>query len=142
MVRVILAIMLLLASAGSAFAEAGRSPDITTTADSRMDWDTAYAAQTRGDLDQAILFYDRAIRAGGLSNWRAAALLTDRGIAARVPQRDWQAAVDALIAHNRSGDVASGFVAAIEACGKELAAHFPRTEAATGHELPDRIYVI
>ena len=67
MVRVILAILLLLAAGGSAFAEAGRSPDITAAPERRMDWDTAYAAQTRGDLDQAILFYDRAIRAGGLS---------------------------------------------------------------------------
>ena len=33
-------------------------------------------------------------------------------------------------------------MAAIDACGKELAIHFPRNDAATGHELPDRIYVI
>jgi tetratricopeptide (TPR) repeat protein len=73
--------LLLLEAGGSAFAEAGRWPDITAAPDRGMDWDTAYAAQTRGDLDQAILFYDRAIHAGGLSTWRAAALLTDRGIA-------------------------------------------------------------
>jgi len=69
-------------------------------------------------------------------------IVADEGIAAHVPQREWQAAVDGLIGHIRSGDIASGFVAAIEACGKELASHFPRTDAATGHELPDRIYLI
>ena len=81
MVRVILAIMLLLAAGGSAFAEAGRSPGITTGAQGHVDVDTAYSAQIRGDLDQAILFYDKAIRAGGLSDWRAAVVLTDRGMA-------------------------------------------------------------
>lgn len=73
---------------------------------------------------------------------RYARIVADEGIAARVPQTAWQAAIDVLVAHLRSGDIATGFVAAIEACGKELAAHFPRTDPATGHELPDRIYVI
>ncbi|HMK78328.1 MAG TPA: TPM domain-containing protein [Xanthobacteraceae bacterium] len=73
---------------------------------------------------------------------RYARIIADEGIAARVPQSAWQGAVDALIAHIRSGDLAQGFVAAIELCGKELAAHFPRTDASAGHELPDRIYVI
>jgi putative membrane protein len=73
---------------------------------------------------------------------RYARIIADDGIAARVPQSQWQSAVEALIAHNKSGDIARGFVAAIEICGKELATHFPRTDAATGHELPDRIYVI
>jgi len=73
---------------------------------------------------------------------RYARIVADEGISARVPQNEWQAAIDALIVHIRNGDVASGFVAAIEACGKELATHFPRADAAAGHELPDRIYVI
>ena len=46
-----------------------------------MDWDTAYAARERGDLDRAILLYDKAIRAGGLSDWQAAVVLTERGVA-------------------------------------------------------------
>jgi putative membrane protein len=73
---------------------------------------------------------------------RYARIIVDDGIAARVPQSAWQSAVDALIAHSKSGDIARGFVAAIDLCGKELATHFPRTDAAAGHELPDRIYVI
>jgi len=73
---------------------------------------------------------------------RYARIIADDGIAARVPQPEWQSAVDALITHIKNGDIANGFVAAIDLCGKELATHFPRTDTATGHELPDRIYVI
>jgi putative membrane protein len=70
-----------------------------------------------------------------------ARIIADEGIAARVRQSQWQAAVDALVAHMRDGRIADGFVTAIELCGAELAKHFPRT-AASGEELPDRIYVI
>jgi putative membrane protein len=41
--------------------------------------------------------------------------------------------------------IADGFIAAIEACGDVLAAHFPSTAGASGakrSELPDRIYLI
>ena len=72
---------------------------------------------------------------------RYARIIADDGIAARVPQSEWQAAVDALIAHMRDGRIADGFVAAIELCGSELARHFPRTETSRD-ELPDRIYLI
>ena len=69
-------------------------------------------------------------------------IIADEGIAARVPQAHWQGAVDTLVTHIKNGDIANGFVAAIALCGNELAAHFPRADAAAGHELPDRIYVI
>ena len=72
---------------------------------------------------------------------RYARIIADEGIAARVPQSQWQAAVDALIAHMRDGRIADGFVAAIDPCGNELARHFPRTEASRD-ELPDRIHLI
>jgi putative membrane protein len=72
---------------------------------------------------------------------RYARIIADDGIAARVPQAEWQAAVDALIAHMRDGRISDGFVTAVDLCGEKLATHFPRT--ATGSdELPDRIYVI
>jgi putative membrane protein len=58
-----------------------------------------------------------------------------------VTQAQWQGAVDALVAHMRDGRIADGFVAAIDICGRELAAHFPRAEA-THDELPNRIYLI
>jgi putative membrane protein len=72
---------------------------------------------------------------------RYARIIADEGIAARVRQSQWQAAVDALIAHMRHGRIADGYITAIDLCGAELAKHFPRT-AADRAELPDRIYVI
>jgi putative membrane protein len=72
---------------------------------------------------------------------RYARIIADEGIAARVPQSEWQAAVDALVAHMRDGRIADGFVAAIDACGNVLATHFPRTETSRD-ELPDRISLI
>jgi putative membrane protein len=72
---------------------------------------------------------------------RYARIIADEGIAARVPQAEWQNAVNALIAHTRDGRIADGFVAAIDACGNVLAAHFPRTEMSRD-ELADRIYLV
>ena len=68
-------------------------------------------------------------------------VVADDGIAARVPQKEWQKAVDAMVAHMRGGRIADGFIAAIDACGEKLAAHFPR-KADTRDELPNRVYVI
>jgi putative membrane protein len=70
-----------------------------------------------------------------------ARIIADQGIAARVPQSQWQGAVDALIGQIRGGRIADGFVAAIDRCGKVLESHFPRSET-SGDELPDRIYLI
>jgi putative membrane protein len=72
---------------------------------------------------------------------RYARIIADDGISARVPQAAWQRAIDALVAHMRGGNVADGFIAAIDLCGNELATHFPRGEA-NRDELPDRIYLI
>ncbi len=72
---------------------------------------------------------------------RYARIIADDEIASRVPQSAWQGAVDALIAHMRDGRIADGFITAIDACGDELATHFPRA-AGSQNELPDRIYLI
>jgi len=72
---------------------------------------------------------------------RYARIIADQGIAVRVPQAEWQGAIDALIARMSGGRIADGFIAAIEACGEVLASHFPRSETSRD-ELPDRIYVI
>ena len=72
---------------------------------------------------------------------RYARIIADDSIAARVPQSEWQAAIDALVAHIREDRITDGFIAAIKLCGDELARHFPRTEAKR-EELPDRIYLI
>jgi putative membrane protein len=72
---------------------------------------------------------------------RYARIIVDDAIAARVPQSEWQAAVDALVAHMRDGRIADGFITAINVCGNELEKHFPRT--ATSKDVrPDRIYLI
>jgi putative membrane protein len=72
---------------------------------------------------------------------RYARIIADQAIAARVPQAEWQAAVDQLVGHMREGRIADGFVAAIERCGAVLASHFPVT-AGKANELPDRIYLV
>jgi putative membrane protein len=72
---------------------------------------------------------------------RYARIIADDGIAARVQQTEWQGAVDALVAHMRDERIADGFVAAIDLCADQLAAHFPRDGTAQD-ELPNRIYVI
>jgi putative membrane protein len=70
-----------------------------------------------------------------------ARIIADQGIAAQVPQSEWQSAIDALVAHMSGGRIADGFIAAIDACGNVLEAHFPRSETSRD-ELPDRIYLI
>ncbi len=72
---------------------------------------------------------------------RYARIIADDGISAHVPQAEWQAAIDALVAHMRDDRIADGFITAIEMCENKLAKHFPRS--ATSHDvLPDRIYLI
>ena len=69
-----------------------------------------------------------------------ARIIADEGIAAKVENAEWQAAIDALTAHLRDGRIAAGFTAAIERCGAVLAAHAPPD--GSPNELPDRLYVI
>jgi putative membrane protein len=69
-----------------------------------------------------------------------ARIIADEGIAQKVYQTEWQAAIDTLIEHTRYGQIAAGFVAAIERCGAVLAAHAP-PDGST-NDLPDRLYVI
>jgi putative membrane protein len=71
---------------------------------------------------------------------RYARILTDEGIAQKVPSSEWQAAIDALVRHMREGRTVAGFTAAIESCGAVLAAHAPPEGSA--NELPDRLYVM
>jgi len=69
-----------------------------------------------------------------------ARIVADEGIASRVKDSEWQAAVDELTSHMRNGRVAQGLVAAIERCGSVLAEHAPPSGA--GHELPEHLYVV
>ena len=72
---------------------------------------------------------------------RYARIIADDELASRVLQSEWQAAVDALIAHMRDGRIADGFITAINVCGSQLEKHFPRT-ATTNEARPDRIHLI
>jgi len=72
---------------------------------------------------------------------RYARIVADEGIVQRVPQADWQGAIDALVEHMREGRIADGFVVAIERCADVLATHFPAA-ADDRPELPDRIYLV
>lgn len=69
-----------------------------------------------------------------------ARIIADDGVAERVDQKEWQQAVDMLVAHAREERIGAGFVAAIERCGAILARHAPPD--GTGDTLPNRIYVI
>lgn len=72
---------------------------------------------------------------------RYARVIADEGISARVPQSQWQVAIDELIKHMREGRIGDGFVAAVDVCGKELSKNFPPT-GTSGDDLPDRIFLI
>jgi len=71
---------------------------------------------------------------------RYARIVADEGIAQKVPNAEWEAAIDVLIGHMREGRIAAGFIAAIERCGAVLAAHAPPD--GTSDLLPDRLYVM
>ena len=70
-----------------------------------------------------------------------ARIIVDEGVAEKVPQKDWQNAVDLLTAHMSRDRIADGFIAAIEASGDLLAAHLPPTPDQQ-NDLPDRLFVI
>lgn len=70
---------------------------------------------------------------------RYARIVADDGIAAKIGEDQWRAAIDLLRGHMREGRIADGFVAAIEECARILSAHVP---PGGRDELPDRIYVI
>lgn len=72
---------------------------------------------------------------------RYARIIADEGVAAKVDQKEWQAAIDALTGQMREGHVAEGLLAGIEACGEVLARHAPPGDDPRG-DLPDRLYLI
>ncbi len=71
---------------------------------------------------------------------RYARIIADEGIAAKVHNAEWQAAIDALTGHMRDGRIATGLTAAIERCGAVLATHAPPD--GSPDKLPDRLYVM
>lgn len=67
---------------------------------------------------------------------RRVEVLADRGIAARVPQAEWDAVCRRMEAAFRAGDYRGGAVAAVRGAGDLLAAHFPALRERS-NELPD-----
>ena len=72
---------------------------------------------------------------------RYAEIIADAGINAKVQAEVWSAAVADLTAAVKAGRPADGFVAAIERCGTELAAHFP-PGSLNREDLPDKLVEI
>jgi putative membrane protein len=70
-----------------------------------------------------------------------AEIVADIGIDAKVSQPVWDDAVAALIGKLAQGEVADGFVVAIEKCGAVLAEHFP-PGALNRNELPNKLVEI
>ena len=70
----------------------------------------------------------------------AAEIVADRGIAARVPQAEWDAIMATMTAAFAAGRCQDGATEAVQAVGDLLARHFPGDAAAAArrNELPDR----
>lgn len=71
---------------------------------------------------------------------RHVVVLGDEGIDAVVEPETWEGVTRAALDGVASGDLAGGLVAAVEACGRVLAEHFPWTDG-DRNELPDRLEV-
>jgi putative membrane protein len=72
---------------------------------------------------------------------RHAEVVADQGIYEKVSPEIWVDAVTALLEGARSGDIAGGFVRAVEICGAVLAKHFPPCEK-NPNEISDRLIEI
>jgi len=72
---------------------------------------------------------------------RRVEILADRGIAARVPQAEWEAICRELEASFRQGEWRRGALQAVARAGELLARHFP-AGAHNSNELPDQPLVL
>ena len=69
---------------------------------------------------------------------RAIEIVADRGIAARVPQGEWQSVCDRMRDRFASGEYERGAIEGVNAVSAILARHFPADGSAKANELPDR----
>ena len=69
-----------------------------------------------------------------------AELIADHAINKKVPQKTWDKIVRELTDHLSRGELDKGLAAAIEACGKLLAKHFP-PGSEDQDELPNHLIV-
>jgi len=72
---------------------------------------------------------------------RQAEVIADSAIYDKVAPQAWGSTIDKLLAGARAGDIAGGFVAAIEEAGALLQQHFPST-ARNPDELPDHLILL
>ncbi len=65
-------------------------------------------------------------------------LIADQGIDAKVAPATWKGVMQNLVAEVKRGRAADGLIAAIQACARELARHFPPSRD-NPNELPDAV---
>jgi uncharacterized membrane protein len=65
-------------------------------------------------------------------------IVADRGIAAKVPEAEWQAVCARMQRDFTTGDYEKGSLAGVTAIGEILARHFPANGSRNPDELPDR----
>jgi uncharacterized membrane protein len=73
---------------------------------------------------------------------RAIEIVADRGIAARVPQGEWQALCERMRDRFASSEYERGAIEGVRAVSEILAQHFPADGAARRNELPDRPFLL
>ncbi|MFV8259679.1 TPM domain-containing protein [Bdellovibrio bacteriovorus] len=71
---------------------------------------------------------------------KKAVVLADEGISKKLPKEHWDEILGMLGKQLHDGKWADGFVAAIEACGKDLQTHFP-TGAGNSNQLKNHLIV-
>ena len=73
---------------------------------------------------------------------RAIEIVADRGIAARVPQGDWQAMCDRMRDRFATGEYERGAIEGVNAVSAILVQHFPADGSTKPNELSDRPVVL
>ncbi len=114
-----------------------------------LPWESLWQRQTPRqravDLFSQLRVWDTEHNSGILIyvQWvdRAVEILADRGIAARVPQAEWDAICREMEAAFKRDDYRGGALAAIERASKLLTEHFPMTHG-DRNELSDKPLVI
>lgn len=72
---------------------------------------------------------------------KRAEIVADTGIAALVPQANWDAVMAALVEEVRAGRLADGLIVAISGTGADLARHFPPPRE-NRDELPNDVIIL
>ena len=70
---------------------------------------------------------------------RYARIVADEGVAAKIAQEEWRGALDLLRDYMRDGEIADGYVVAIDECARLLSRHVP---PGGRDELPNKIYLM